>query len=136
MLLNSLPTREPPPYTPPLSVTLRILPTLASYPLSQDAMCGECNARIHGSGHRKSHQVESYAKSKKGWQVRCAVRSRKNLVTLPRLYRTLIQMTALPQLVCRMTSGMLRPIVVLTLSQMSATFLQKLWNGRRVNCYC
>lgn len=35
----------------------------------QDAMCGECNARIHGSGHRKSHQVEAYAKSKKGWQV-------------------------------------------------------------------
>eukprot|EP00752_Nemacystus_decipiens_P006227 g5617.t1 len=35
----------------------------------KDALCGECNARIHGSGHRKNHQVESYAKSKKGWQT-------------------------------------------------------------------
>eukprot|EP00903_Cladosiphon_okamuranus_P007817 g7563.t1 len=35
----------------------------------KDALCGECNARIHGSGHRKNHVVESYAKSKKGWQT-------------------------------------------------------------------
>ncbi|CAM9198538.1 unnamed protein product, partial [Ectocarpus sp. 12 AP-2014] len=35
----------------------------------KDALCGECNARIHGSGHRKNHQVETYAKSKKGWQT-------------------------------------------------------------------
>ncbi|CAM9374641.1 unnamed protein product, partial [Hapterophycus canaliculatus] len=35
----------------------------------KDPLCGECNARIHGSGHRKDHQVESYVKSKKGWQT-------------------------------------------------------------------
>ncbi|CAN0035517.1 unnamed protein product, partial [Scytosiphon promiscuus] len=35
----------------------------------KDPLCGECNARIHGTGHRKNHQVESYVKSKKGWQT-------------------------------------------------------------------
>ncbi|CAM9732098.1 unnamed protein product [Choristocarpus tenellus] len=35
----------------------------------KDAFCDECSARIHGSGHRKTHSLTKYAESRKGWQT-------------------------------------------------------------------
>ncbi|CAM9299728.1 unnamed protein product, partial [Ascophyllum nodosum] len=35
----------------------------------KDALCQECNARIHGSGHRKNHNIQPFAQVEKGWQT-------------------------------------------------------------------